>query len=61
MPLFDHNIQDLAEFGERVEALNSALAASEVYTWDCFLEDAFTEITKYQRKLEELDNEAQVK
>eukprot|EP00057_Strongylocentrotus_purpuratus_P006394 XP_011660868.1 PREDICTED: dynein beta chain, flagellar outer arm [Strongylocentrotus purpuratus] len=51
--------KDLAEFGERVEALNSALAASEVYTWECFLDDAFSEIDKFQRKLEELDNEAQ--
>ena len=53
-------IQDLEQFGHRVNALSKELENSEIYNRDCNIGDAWTSIDSFSKRLTILENEAQV-
>lgn len=52
-------MQDLATFGDRVTALDNDLTNSSVYNRDCPINDAWSTIESFMKRLSILENEAQ--
>ena len=52
--------QDLEAFGRRVNIISKELENSEVYNRECLIDDAWNKIDNFSKRLNILENEAQV-